>query len=75
MKIPKSARSRKPSAFIEWVNEYGGRRLAKVLGIDPSTISHWRGGRVLPKAEHMKKIVELSEGRVTYDHIIDGSAR
>lgn len=46
-------------------------RLAKELGIDRSTISHWRNG-THPKIEHMKKIRELSKGSITYDHIIDG---
>lgn len=74
MKTPRAAKSQKTRAkgnFIEWVNTYGGVRLAKELGIDPSTISHWRRGTA-PKVEHMRQIRAISKGVVTYDHIIDG---
>lgn len=68
----RAAKSQKTKrTFIDWVNEYGTMRLARDLGIDRSTISHWRNG-TLPKTEHMRKIVGLSKGRITYVHIIDG---
>lgn len=67
-----SPRSRfKKNIFLDWVDMIGGPKLAKLLDIDPSTISHWRRGKC-PKVDHMRRIRELSEGAITYDHIIDG---
>lgn len=70
-KASKSQKSRQKNIFIDWVDNYGGPKLAKELGIDESTISHWRSGST-PKVEHMRRIRKISKGHVTYGHIIDG---
>ena len=60
----------KKTIFTAWVKTYGVRKLAKELDIHASTIRKWRQGHC-PKPVHMKRIRQLSKGRITYSHIID----
>jgi len=74
--VDKSNKSTKSvSKFIAWIDDIGIEPLAEKLGIDPSAVSHWRRGHCHPQVRHMKKIVELSKGKLTYQEIIEGVPR
>lgn len=64
-------RPSKSKTFITWIDEVGIQELAEKLGIDPSTISHWRRGHCWPRVEQMRQIRKISKGRITYEDIID----
>lgn len=61
------------TSFIDWINSVGASKIAKTLDVYESTVRHWRAGNVLPRALQMKKIKELTKGRIDYVHIIEGS--
>lgn len=54
-----------------FIDKHGIDKLAKALEVHPTTVSHWRTGRVLPKSEQMLTIKELSNGELTPDHMIE----
>jgi DNA-binding transcriptional regulator YdaS (Cro superfamily) len=53
------------NAFQEFVDSYGGSKLAADLGVSKSTISFWKHGRVRVPAERCRDIERLSGGRVS----------
>lgn len=59
--------------FELWLRACGNTNLSKLLKVTPGTISHWLNGAALPRAKVMKKIVALTNGRISYAHIIEGS--
>jgi predicted transcriptional regulator len=42
---------------------------AKRLGVNPSAVSHWMQGRRKPSIALAKKMVRISQGRLTLDQI------
>lgn len=63
------------TAFVKWIDEVGKSNLASKLGIDPSAVTHWVKGRNRPSVQQMKKIKELSKGRIGFEEMIDGVRR
>ncbi len=63
-----SARAR---AFEKWIEEKGVDALAQTLRVDPATIRHWKARRCDPRVEHIRALVKLSKGRLTYAMIIE----
>ncbi len=63
---------RTPISLTAFIEEKGVEFLAKKLGVNPSTVGHWRTGLCYPQVKQMRKIKKLSRGLVTYDTIIDG---
>lgn len=59
--------------FEIWLNETGFAQVSILLNASYSTVSFWARGKGLPKAKHMKRIKELTKGKINYEHIIDGS--
>ena len=59
------------ASFDRWVDSLGRNEVARLLGLRPLTVWHWRAHKNYPKVEHMQKIKRLTKGRVTYDMIID----
>ncbi len=59
-----------PAAVV--ISELGVRPLARSLGLSPSAVIKWRkrSGFVPPK--HHKRILELAEGRLSYEDLVVG---
>jgi hypothetical protein len=64
----------KAISLSEWINEKGVETVAGLLGVDPSTVRHWRRGHCYPRVDQMREIKRLSKGLVGYDEIIDGAS-
>lgn len=58
--------------FTNWIKEFGPPRLAKTLDVHPTTVWKWTDGH-LPRPEQMTRICEISEGRITYDIMVEGA--
>lgn len=56
--------------LCNWINKTGPKTAAKILDVDPSTISLWRNFRQLPSGKMMFKIHNATRGKVSYDGII-----
>jgi transcriptional regulator with XRE-family HTH domain len=54
----------------KWIEEIGPRKLARILSVEPSAISHWRNGKAMPRPDKMIKIHKLSRGRVSYREMV-----
>ncbi len=57
--------------LLNFIDEVGIIPFAEKLDVHPSTVSHWRNCRVLPKAEQMLAIKEMSKGALTPDMMIE----
>lgn len=57
--------------LCDWINKTGPKTAAKILDVDPSTISLWKRFRQLPSGKMMFKIHNVTKGKVTYNGIID----
>jgi DNA-binding transcriptional regulator YdaS (Cro superfamily) len=58
-----------------WIEKTGPKKVAKLLRVDPSSVSQWRTRGVLPRPRIMIKINKLSGGRVTYEEMIQSAAK
>lgn len=58
-----------------WIKKIGRIEVARLLGVTPMTVTHWRQGTAWPKVKQMQKIKKLTKGVVDYDGIIDGGRR
>lgn len=65
--------SKLDTSFRDWINEHGPVKLSKLLKTTDSTIRHWRLANTLPRPWQMKRIKELTKGRISYEEIIEGS--
>ena len=65
----------KKSVFLLWIDEVGASKLAQKLGIHPSCVTHWKQGKHRPRVHHMKEIVRLSKGALTYEDIMFGGGQ
>lgn len=54
-----------------WIEKTKPKKVAQLLNVDPSTVSQWRNFAAFPRPYHMKQIVSLSKGRVTYKSIVE----
>lgn len=56
----------------KWIQSKGGyKKVAKLLGVSPMATYWWLNGTGLPKAQHMRKIVKISKGKVSYKEMIE----
>lgn len=67
------AKKQLDTTFEEWIKTLGFTKISKILEVNEETIKHWLAGRALPKARHMKRIKEVTKGKVGYAEIIEGS--
>ncbi len=58
-----------------WIDQLGQTAVARLLGISPMTVNHWRHKKTHPKVTVMRKIKKVTRGRVGYEQIIDGDRR
>lgn len=65
--------TRKKLTFHTWIQDEGIDSVAKLLGVTPGTVSHWRRGHCYPRVEQMRMIKEVTKGKIGYDDIIDSS--
>lgn len=59
----------------DWARKEEPYKLAKQLGVTPSTIYYWITHNKLPRAKVMVKIHKLSGGKVTYKSMVENSAK
>ncbi len=59
------------TAFDDWIEEVGSKWIADQLGIQFTTVDHWRAKRSYPRIPAMMQIKKLSGGRVDYGDIIE----
>ena len=57
--------------LCDWIVKTGPKEVAKLLNVDPSTVSLWRKGANIPHVKTMVKIVKTTKGKVTYRDIIE----
>lgn len=55
----------------DWINEVGVREVSRVTGVNESAVRHWRRGHCLPRTDEMRKIHKYSNGRVSYEEMIE----
>ena len=55
----------------DWIKEVGQANLAKKLGIEEATVSHWQNHKTLPRPKLMEEIYKLSFGAVTYKEMVE----
>lgn len=55
----------------EYIDGRGAHQVAKILRVQPSTVSHWYNFKTVPRPEQMKKMITDSSGFLTYDGIIE----
>ncbi len=55
----------------EWIEKEGAATVAKLLKVNESAVRHWRRGFVLPRAEQMIRIRDLSRGAVCIEEMIE----
>lgn len=48
--------------FVAWLDRTGINATARLLKIDPSSVSRWRNGITLPIPEHIQKLLDLCNG-------------
>ncbi len=58
-------------SFGEWIDSLGHKFISNHLGVDKSTVSCWRRGISAPRPELMKRIVVWSQGRMSYEMIVE----
>lgn len=63
--------AKKQTKFSAWINTKGDSYLADILNVTEGSAGHWRRGHCIPRPAHMKKIVEMSRGRISYEDIIE----
>lgn len=57
--------------LCDWIEKTGPKKAAQLLNVDPSTVSLWRNGRSNPTAKMMRKIHEVTKGKVTYKGMVE----
>lgn len=59
--------------FENWLRQTTLLKVSKILEVSENTVRHWIDGRALPKARQMKRIKEITKGKIGYTAIIEGS--
>lgn len=54
-----------------FITSYGPKKLAQALGVDDATVSQWKMNKAFPRPAHLKGIVKLSKGAVTYESMVN----
>lgn len=67
--------AKKKLSLKEWIDKEGASSLATKLGVNTSTIGHWRTGHSLPSDKQKRLIKRITRGRVGYEQIIDGVSK
>lgn len=52
-------------------NRYRAKDIAKVCGVSPSAVTHWKNGSCMPSIENLRKIAMLFG--ITVDELIGGT--
>lgn len=75
--MPTKSRKKKTAAvvvvsakFRKWIEETGETQIAADLGVTQMAVAHWRRGISKPDSTRLKRIIELSDGALTYADII-----
>ena len=58
--------------LTNWIINTGPKKVAKLLNVDPSTVSIWRSRGALPRPAQMVRIYKLTKGRVSYQEMVEG---
>lgn len=62
---------KKKISFNKWIDEQGIGHLARTLDVSKPAVHHWKMGSAAPRPHHMKHILKLSKGVITYDAMIN----
>lgn len=63
-------RPERPLSLARFAREIGTQqKLADLLGVHFTTVNTWLRGRRTPRPQMMKKIMRLSQGRVSFNSI------
>lgn len=54
-----------------WIVKRGPKNVARLLKVDPATVSQWKTKDCCPRPRFMVRIHELSKGKVTYKTMIE----
>jgi hypothetical protein len=68
------ARAQHRSDLTIWINEIGVVQVAKILKIKRATVYYWLAGKSLPTDYHKMKIVEITNGKVSYEDMIESQS-
>lgn len=61
-------------SFQDWVISYGGpEKLAVKLKMTPESVKRWTKCKGWPKVSAMKKVIELAQGQLNYEDIIEST--
>lgn len=60
------------SKLTDWIDREGARRVAELLGVTPHAVWHWKAGRRVPERETARRIVEKTNGAISFDDIYGG---
>jgi hypothetical protein len=55
----------------DWINSEGLYEVARKLKVNRVTVDYWRKGIGLPKPQIMREIVKLTDGKVSYEEMIE----
>jgi transcriptional regulator with XRE-family HTH domain len=60
-------------SLLKWRKDKGWSQeeFARRLDVEPSMISKWERGTVMPSLPHAKKILEVTNGEVTLDDLVN----
>ena len=58
-----------------WILKTGPKNAAKLLKVEPATLSCWKTRKSFPKAKSMIMINKLSKGQVTFEHMVRYASR
>lgn len=60
--------------FFAWVKARGGTAaIAERLGVTERAVRYWVSGQAMPRSDTMRKLIELSEGQLTYQSILEST--
>lgn len=62
---------KKTLSLSAWVDELGVPRVMLLTGVGEVAVRNWRRGHCLPRDAEKRVIKKASEGRVSYDEMID----
>lgn len=62
-----SSKLAKSISIKEWIEAEGVSTIAKALGVTISCVGHWKRGLVLPDTRQFRKILKLTDNRVSID--------
>lgn len=55
----------------DWITQMTPVKVSELLEVDDNTVYQWLKFEYVPKHLHMRKIVKLTKGLVTYEEIIE----